>query len=142
MIKKKWIVAIMCIFAFMSSLAIVNANSEVVEDEMLGVSPQMQYISSIRSSIHIEDDVVTIICSLRGYRNITDKVRISSYLQQRIGGRWTTTRHFTETFNSHNGAMFKTHIVEQGDSYRTKTFFYAYNGHNVESQVIISNVVQ
>ncbi|MGV8165719.1 MAG: hypothetical protein ACLKAK_13210 [Alkaliphilus sp.] len=44
MIKKKWIVAIMCIFAFASSLAIVNANSEVVEDEMLGVSPQMQYI--------------------------------------------------------------------------------------------------
>ncbi|PHS29676.1 MAG: hypothetical protein COA82_12520 [Alkaliphilus sp.] len=142
MVKMKWIVAIVCIFAFTSSLVVVNANLEVVEDERLVISPQMLYISTIRSSIHMEDGVVTIICSLRGYRNITDRVRISSYLQQRIGGRWTTIRHFTETFNSHSGTMFKTHIVEQGDSYRTKTFFYAYNGHNVESQVIISNTAQ
>ena len=127
---------------FACSQMTANANAETKEDEMLVISTQMLYISSISSSNHMEQDVVTIICSLRGYRNLTDKVRISSYLQQNIGGRWTTIKRFTETFNSHNGTMFKIHIVEQGYSYRTKTFFYAYNGNNVESQVIICNTVQ
>ncbi|MBN4051006.1 MAG: hypothetical protein COA82_12865 [Alkaliphilus sp.] len=142
MIKKNWIVVIMCIVAFTSSLATVNANSEVLEDEMLVISPQMLYISSVSSSLHMEKGEATIICSLRGYRGTTDKVKISSYLQQNIGGRWTTIKHFTERFNSHSGTMFKTHIIERGYSYRTMTFFYAYSGRNVESQVIISNTIR
>ncbi|MBN4050877.1 MAG: hypothetical protein COA82_08370 [Alkaliphilus sp.] len=142
MIKKRWIVVIICIVALTSSLATVNGNPKGLEDEMLVISPQMLYISSVSSSLHMEQGAVIIICSLRGYRHLTDKVRISSYLQQNIGGRWTTIKHFTETFNSHSGTMFETHTVEQGYSYRAMTFFYAYGGHDVESQVVISNIVQ
>lgn len=95
------------------------------------------YITSVHTALSINSNGrAETFSAIDGYSNV-DKVVISSYLQKYDSG-WTTVKHWRETTYSDYGSMENAWYVPQGYSYRVLTYFYAYDGTEVESTSLIA----
>lgn len=128
------IIAVALITIMLLSMSTVAlAGEDKTKDTAPPSSAKFTYISSCSTSLGINSSgKAAIVDCISAYSNV-DKVVISTYLQKYENGTWVTVQHWVTTEYDNFCAITHYHYVVSGNKYRSKVYYYAYDGSDYES---------
>lgn len=139
--KRKRIFTLVLMICALFSFS-VNGLANTTEQDFIGISPRLSYISSTDTSLSISTSGnASGMAKINGYQGVTTKVETYLYLQQYKNGSWQTVESWSQTDNNYRGTLQGTCSVSKGYNYRVKASYYAYSGSSYENIVDYSGEV-
>lgn len=121
-----------------SIIAPIYAN-EVINDVDINLSPRYKYVKYAKSDLEIKNGTAIIRSSMTSSA-ATTKSLITSRLQKKINGTWTTIESWTVSANKNSCSLEKTKSIDKGYEYRVFSTVKAYISSDSESIAVYSPI--
>jgi hypothetical protein len=122
----------------------VPASSLVLAENGGGlIAPFSALVASNTTTLAISNSgVATAVANLNGRPGVTTRVEITMTLQRRgfLGLTWSDVNTWSQTFNSHNGTLSRTHNAGSG-TYRLRAVYVVSGGGSSETITVFSSIV-
>lgn len=123
-----------------SSIAMANEDS-IGSQDIAESEERYTYIRTAQSTLSISGGNATVI-AIADASPVVTKCFITSRLQQKVNGTWTTIDSWTVWGTNSFNDLRRTKVVQKGYEYRVFSTMKAYVGEDYESIASYSNIVR
>ncbi len=96
-------------------------------------NPHFDFTANVATGLAINDSGrATIYCSVTGYPDLADRVRMYVYLEKYKDGVWQTVDFFSEDVSHFQAHIEEWMQVDAGYKYRVYASIYVYSGNQME----------
>ncbi|MGL5711990.1 MAG: hypothetical protein ACRCX2_03150 [Paraclostridium sp.] len=127
------------LLGFNASIQIPTYANEVLNDVDSNLSPRYKYIKYAKSDLEIKNGVAIIKSNMTSSTSTT-KSLITSRLQRKVNGTWTTVEAWTVSNNSISCSLEKSKSIVKGNEYRVFSTVKAYTASDSESIAVFSPI--